>query len=201
MALVHEITLLAGARKRRKRVGRGESSGLGKTAGRGHKGLQSRSGGGTRRLTEGGQMPIFRRLPKRGFNNYNFRTEFEIVNLSTLNERFSDGDTVDLERLRAARLVQGADALVKILAKGALERKLTVEAHAFSKQARELIEKVGGQARLIERRTPQEAAKAKRNSVKFGDKRAAKRPKSSSARLAKKKAAAVAASASTKSTD
>ena len=193
MSLVHEITALAGTRKRRKRVGRGESSGLGKTAGRGHKGLQSRSGGGTRRLTEGGQTPIFRRLPKRGFNNYNFRTEFEIINLSTLNGRFSDGDTVDLEKMRAARLVQGTNALVKILAKGALERKLTVEAHAFSKQARELIEKAGGQARLIERRTPQEAAKAKRNSVKNAGGKRNKRSRSCSARLAKKNAAAAAA--------
>ncbi len=139
MSLAHEITALAGAGKRRKRVGRGESSGLGKTCGRGHKGLQSRSGGGTRRMTEGGQMPIFRRLPKRGFNNENFRTEFEIINLGTLNERFSDGDTVDLAKLRAARLVHGAKPLVKVLAKGALECKLTVEAHAFSKQAIELI--------------------------------------------------------------
>lgn len=201
MSLVHEITALAGGRKRRKRVGRGESSGSGKTSGRGHKGLQSRSGGGVRKLTEGGQMPIFRRLPKRGFNNYNFRTEFNIVNLSSLNDRFSDGDTVDLAKLRAERLVQGSGVLVKILAKGVLERKLTIEAHAFSKQAKELIEKAGGQVRLIERRTPQAAAKAKRNSVKFGEKRPTRGPKSGSARLAKKKAAAVAASATAKSTD
>ena len=190
MSLVHEITTLAGAGKRRKRVGRGESSGLGKTCGRGHKGLQSRSGGGTRRMTEGGQMPIFRRLPKRGFNNENFRTEFEVINIATLNERFSDGDTVDLAKLRAARLVHGAKPLVKVLAKGVLERKLTVEAHAFSKQAIELIEKAGGQARLIERRTPQEAAKAKRNSVKNAGGKRNKRRGSVSARLAKKNAAA-----------
>ncbi len=191
MSLVHEITKLAGAAKRRKRVGRGESSGSGKTCGRGHKGLQSRSGGGTRRMTEGGQMPIFRRLPKRGFNNENFRTEFEIINLATLNERFSDGDTVDLAKLRAARLVHGAKPLVKVLAKGDLKRKLTVEAHAFSKQAMKLIEKAGGQARLIERRTPQEAAKAKRNSVKnAGGKRNKRRRSGCSARLAKKNAAA-----------
>lgn len=198
MSLVHEITALAGSAKRRKRVGRGESSGWGKTCGRGHKGLQSRSGGGTRRMTEGGQMPIFRRLPKRGFNNENFRTEFEIINLATLNERFSDGDTVDLAKLRAARLVHGAKPLVKVLAKGALERKLTIEAHAFSKQAIELIEKAGGQARLIERRTPQEAAKAKRNSVKNAGGKRNKRSGSVSARLAKKNAAA---SATAKNSD
>ncbi len=190
MSLAHEITALAGAAKRRKRVGRGESSGWGKTCGRGHKGLQSRSGGGTRRMTEGGQMPIFRRLPKRGFNNENFRTEFEIINLATLNERFSDGDTVDMAKLQAARLVHGAKPLVKVLAKGALKRKLTIEAHAFSKQAIELIEKAGGQARLIERRTPQEAAKAKRNSVKKAGGKRNKRSRSGSARLAKKNAAA-----------
>ena len=135
-------------------------------------------------------------MPKRGFSNYNFRTEFEIVNLAALNERFADGDTVDLETLRAARLVQGRKPLVKVLAKGTLERKLTVEAHAFSKQAIESIEKAGGQARVIERRTPQEAAKAKHKSVERGTKRSAKRLKSGSARLAKKKAAAEAQAAS-----
>jgi large subunit ribosomal protein L15 len=111
-------------------------------------------------------MPIFRRLPKRGFSNFNFRTEYQVVNLATLEDRFAAGDSVDLERLKKARLVHGAKPLVKVLATGALEKKLTVHAHAFSKKAREAIEKVGGSAQLIKRRTPQEAARAKRNTAK-----------------------------------
>ena len=94
----------AGAYKRRKRVGRGDGSGKGKTCGRGHKGCQSRSGGGVRPLTEGGQMPFFRRMPKRGFSNFQFRDEFEIVNVGALDQRFRDGDTVDTDVLRKLRL-------------------------------------------------------------------------------------------------
>lgn len=163
MTFVHEITAAAGARKRRKRRGRGESSGLGKTAGRGNKGLQSRTGGGARPLTEGGQMPMFRRLPKRGFSNYNFRTEYQVVNVGVLGERFADGERVDVQRLREARLVHGSAPRVKILGDGALEKRLTVEAHAFSRHAAELIQKAGGTVSLIARRSPQEAAAAKRH--------------------------------------
>ncbi len=161
-----EITSAAGAHKRRKRVGRGESSGMGKTCTRGNKGCQSRSGGGTRPLHEGGQMPIFRRLPKRGFSNVQFATRVEVVNLARLEAFFNDGDTVDVAVLRQRHLVGGAQPLVKILAKGVLSKKLTVEAHAFSGKAKELIEKAGGTARLIERRSAAEKAAAKRNSAK-----------------------------------
>ncbi len=164
--MLNEVTRQAGARKRRKRVGRGRSSGRGKTCGRGHKGSQSRSGGGAHRLHEGGQMPIFRRIPKRGFSNFNFRTEYEIVNVSTLDERFQDGETVDLDVLKKLRLVRGQRPLVKILAKGTLGKKLTVEAHVFSAKARAAIEQVGGTVKVIERRSPQDAARAKRNTAK-----------------------------------
>ncbi|MBN2446703.1 MAG: 50S ribosomal protein L15 [Phycisphaerae bacterium] len=163
--MLNEITAAAGRHKRRKRVGRGESSGKGKTCGRGNKGCQSRAGGGVRRLTEGGQMPIFRRLPKRGFSNFNFRTEFETVNVCELERRFDDGAMVDCDTLKKLRLVQGADPLVKILAKGTLSKKLTVQAHAFSGKARELIEKAGGSVSIIERLDPGAAWKAKRFSA------------------------------------
>ena len=164
--MLNEVTRRAGAHKRPKRVGRGRSSGRGKTCGRGHKGSQSRSGGGAHRLHEGGQMPIFRRIPKRGFSNFNFRTEYEIVNVSTLDERFQDGETVDLDVLKKLRLVRGQRPLVKILAKGTLGKKLTVEAHVFSVKARAAIEQAGGTAKVIERRSPQDAARAKRNTAK-----------------------------------
>lgn len=162
---VHEITALAGARKRRKRRGRGESSGLGKTSGRGHKGMQARSGGGARPLSEGGAFPLFRRVPKRGFNNYNFRTEYAVVNLGKLNECFTDGQTVDAAALREHKLIGGGRP-VKVLAKGTLERKLTVECDAISQAAREQIEKAGGSIKLIDRKDPKALAKAKRGSAK-----------------------------------
>ena len=163
--MLNEVTSQAGAQKGRKRVGRGRSGGAGKTCGRGHKGSQSRAGGGAHPLHEGGQMPIFRRLPKRGFSNFKFRTEYEIVDVAVLDACFQDGETVDLDALCKLRLVQGRRPLVKILANGKLGRKLTVEAHAFSAQARAAIEQAGGTANVIERRSPQEAARAKRNTA------------------------------------
>jgi large subunit ribosomal protein L15 len=180
--MLSEFTKLAGRGKRRKRVGRGESSGRGKTSGRGHKGCLSRSGGGPHPLAEGGQMPIFRRLPKRGFSNQNFRTTFELVNLAALERRCADGDTVNVDVLKKLRLVQGRRPLVKILAKGRLGKKLTVEAHAFSNTARQVIEDAGGTARLIERPNPAAAARAKRNTAK------SRQRESSSTRLEKKRA-------------
>jgi len=135
------------AKKRRKRVGRGMGSGHGKTSGRGQKGLGARSGGKTRVLSEGGQMPLFRRLPKRGFNNYNFRTEYQVVNVGTLNERFEDGATVTPVALREAGLIHRPSDPVKILGTGELSKKLVVEATAFSASAREKIEKAGGQVK------------------------------------------------------
>ncbi len=163
---IHEITTLAGAHKRRKRVGRGESSGAGKSAGRGNKGDQSRTGGGARVFTMGGQLPIFRRLPKRGFNNFNFRTEYRAINLDLLAERFTAGESVTVDALRGRGLISGAGTLVKVLGRGELPHKLTLEVHAISRSAREAVEKVGGTVRLIERKDPAALAKAKRNSKK-----------------------------------
>jgi len=131
----------AGAVKKRKRLGRGTGSGLGKTSGKGHKGRGSRSGGNTPPGYEGGQMPLARRLPKRGFRNP-FREEYQIINLSSL-ERFAPGSVVDLAVLREAGLVRG-QRKVKILADGELTKTLTVKAHAFSQKAREKIMALGG---------------------------------------------------------
>lgn len=164
--MLNEITMRAGAHRRRKRVGRGEASGHGKTCGRGNKGCQSRAGGGVRPLHEGGQMPIFRRLPKRGFSNFEFRTEYQVVNLSRLEKTFADGQTVDAAALRQQGLVRGTAPLIKVLGSGALSRKLTVEAHAFSAAAKDAIEKAGGTARLIERTAAADKARAKRNTAK-----------------------------------
>jgi len=111
-------------------------------------------------------MPIFRRLPKRGFNNVQFRTEYQVVNLTTLEQRFQSGQTVNPEVLRQQGLVHGADPLVKILGSGTLTKKLVVEAHAFSGSAQQAIENAGGQVRLIERIDPAQKAKAKRGSAK-----------------------------------
>jgi large subunit ribosomal protein L15 len=110
-------------------------------------------------------MPLFRRLPKRGFNNFNFRTDYQVVNLLDLDKRFDDGATVDLDALKAARLVNGRQPLVKVLNKGQLTKKLTVHAHAFSSKAKAAIEQAGGAANLIERVKPAEAWAAKRRTV------------------------------------
>lgn len=162
--MLNDVTKEVGGHRRPRRVGRGRSSGRGKTCGRGHKGCRSRSGGGTRPLHEGGQMPIFRRLPKRGFSNYEFRTEYVVVNLSRLDAGFESGATVDPKALAERGLIGSVRAPLKVLGKGALTKKLTVNAHAFSKAAREAIEKAGGTALLIERRDPAELARAKRGS-------------------------------------
>jgi len=137
----------AGSSKNRKRVGRGQGSGLGKTAGRGHKGSKSRAGGSTKVGYEGGQMPLHRRLPKRGFYNP-FRTEYEIVNLSGLTA-FEAGSVVDPAALRAAGLVRNTNMPVKILAKGSIDRKLTVKAQGFSGAARKAIEAQGGEVEVL----------------------------------------------------
>lgn len=139
---LHELKPAEGSRKVRNRVGRGIGSGNGKTAGRGHKGQNARSGGGVRLGFEGGQTPLFRRLPKRGFTNIN-RKEFTIVNLSTLN-RFEDGTEVTPELLLETGVISKLNDGVKILASGAVEKKLTVKAHKFSSSAKEAIEAAGG---------------------------------------------------------
>ena len=144
---LHEIQAPPGANKRTKRVGRGPGSGHGKTSTRGHKGQKARSGGGVRPGFEGGQMPLIRRVPKRGFTNI-FRVEVEIVNVAALN-RFDDGTVVDIDTLKKAGMVRNRAANVKILGKGDLTKKLTVKATAFSKSAIEKIQAAGGATETI----------------------------------------------------
>lgn len=141
---LHNLKPRPGAKHRIKRLGCGESSGLGKTSGRGHKGQKSRSGGGVRPGFEGGQMPLHRRLPKRGFNNARFQDKVAVVNVSSLDQRFEDGDTVNMETLKAARLVKGTYDGVKVLGNGDLSKKLTVSGCKVSATAKEKIEKAGG---------------------------------------------------------
>ncbi|WP_459503667.1 50S ribosomal protein L15 [Bacillus sp. C1] len=144
---LHELQPAEGSRKVRNRVGRGIGSGNGKTAGKGHKGQNARSGGGVRLGFEGGQTPLFRRLPKRGFTNIN-RKEFTIVNLTTLN-RFEDGTEVTPELLLETGVISKLNDGVKVLASGAVEKKLTVKAHKFSSSAKEAIEAAGGTVEVI----------------------------------------------------
>ena len=132
----------------RKRVGRGPGSGTGKTSGKGHKGQNARSGGGVRPGFEGGQLPLFRRLSKRGFNNYNFRTVYATVNVGDL-ERFEEGTTVTKELLIEVGLVKKELDGIKILGNGELTKKLTVKADKFSSTAKEKIENVGGTTEVI----------------------------------------------------
>jgi large subunit ribosomal protein L15 len=133
-----------GANKKPRRVGRGQSSGLGTTAGRGNKGQQSRSGGKAYPGFEGGQMPLYRRLPMRGFSNARFRKEWQVVNLSDIEARFEAGEVVDGASLLARRLVKKAEALVKILGEGELSKALTFQVDKVSASARAKIEKAGG---------------------------------------------------------
>lgn len=145
-------------RKARKRVGRGESSGLGKTAGKGSNGQKSRAGGGTKPGFEGGQMPIIRRTPKRGFSNYPFKKEYAIINLDTLN-RFEEGTVVTPEILLETGLVKKLYDGVKVLGNGALDKKVSVEAHKVSKSAQKAIEEKGGTVEIIEVKTFADVAK------------------------------------------
>lgn len=144
---LHELKPAAGSRKERNRVGRGIGSGNGKTAGKGHKGQNARSGGGVRPGFEGGQNPLFRRLPKRGFTNIN-RKEYAIVNLDALN-RFENGSEVTPELLLETGVVSNAKAGIKVLGNGTLNVKLTVKAHKFSASAKEAIENAGGSIEVI----------------------------------------------------
>jgi large subunit ribosomal protein L15 len=137
-----------GAKHAKKRVGRGQGSGNGKTAGRGHKGAQSRSGYSYKRGFEGGQMPLHRRVPKRGFNNPT-RVEYEVINLDTLGERFDAGTVVTLELLAERRLVSGSRSRLKVLGRGEVGKALTVHAHKFSGKAAEKIAAAGGATELI----------------------------------------------------
>lgn len=144
---LHEMKYTEGARRERKRIGRGHASGNGKTAGKGHKGQNARSGGGVRLGFEGGQTPLARRLPKRGFTNFN-RKEYAIVNVASLN-RFEDGTEVTPELLIENGIVKKELDGIKILGQGELERKLVVKANKFSKSAVTIIEQVGGKAEVI----------------------------------------------------
>ncbi|WP_461201274.1 50S ribosomal protein L15 [Anoxybacillus sp. TBDG-1] len=144
---LHELQPAPGSRKERNRVGRGIGSGNGKTSGKGHKGQNARSGGGVRIGFEGGQTPLFRRLPKRGFTNIH-RKEYAIVNLEALN-RFEDGTEVTPELLLETGVVSKLKAGIKVLGNGELTKKLTVKAHKFSTSAKEAIEAAGGTTEVI----------------------------------------------------
>ena len=144
---LHELSPAPGSTREVKRIGRGHGSGWGKTAGKGHKGQKARSGGGVRPGFEGGQMPLQRRVPKRGFNNI-FATRYASINVAALN-KFEDGAVVDAAALKEAGLIKKEYDGVKILGNGNVEKKLTVKAAAFSEAAKAKIEAAGGKAEVI----------------------------------------------------
>jgi len=144
---LHDMKYNEGARKVSKRIGRGQGSGTGKTAGKGHKGQNARSGGGVAIGFEGGQTPIYKRIPKRGFTNFT-RKEYAVVNLDTLN-RFEDGANVTPELLKECGIVKKMLDGVKILGNGSLDKKLNVTCHKISKTAKEAIEKAGGSVEVL----------------------------------------------------
>ena len=146
---LHDIAPTPGSKHRRKRVGRGDSSGLGKTAGRGEKGQKSRTGAVIRPFFEGGQIPLFRRLPKRGFKNAD-RIIYALVNLDKLNDNFEAGDVVDFDALRAKKLLAKSDTIIKILANGEITKALTVKAAKFSAAAAAKIQAAGGTVEIVE---------------------------------------------------
>ena len=145
---LHELNASPEA-KTRKRVGRGPGSGLGKTAGRGENGQKSRSGASIPAWFQGGQTPLYRRLPKRGFNNARFRTEYATINLSDLNKYFNEGDVVTPELLKEKGIIKKQLCGVKVLGNGELEKKLTIRANRFSSSAVTKIESAGGKAEVI----------------------------------------------------
>ena len=145
---LNDLKPARGAKKGRRRVGRGPGSGTGKTAGRGHKGQKSRSGYSRRWGFEGGQMPLARRIPKRGFTNRS-RVEYQVVNLRDLERVFDNGDTASLETMAHKGLVNAGSKPVKVLATGELTKKLTVQAHKFSNAAQASIEKAGGACEVV----------------------------------------------------
>jgi len=138
------LTAPEGANKKKRIVGRGSSSGRGTTAGRGNKGQQSRSGGKVYVGFEGGQMPLYRRIAKRGFSNYPFRKEYEVFNLRDLEGKYADGETVNRESLVLKGMLKKASALVKVLGDGEISKKVTVDVDKVSASAKEKIEKAGG---------------------------------------------------------
>ncbi|HTK90755.1 MAG TPA: 50S ribosomal protein L15 [Verrucomicrobiae bacterium] len=147
---IEDLRPAAGATKKRKRLGRGPGSGTGKTSGKGNKGLNARSGGGVRPGFEGGQMPLYRRLPKRGFLPFGGKTELAIVNLKDVAARFGAGSVVDPDSLLQARLIKKADrGGVKVLGDGDLGHALTVRAHKISESARKKVEAAGGRVEVL----------------------------------------------------
>ena len=145
---LHELEKNIGATYKRKIVGRGRGSGLGKTSGKGHKGQNARSGGGVRAIFEGGQTPLYRRLPKRGFNNYEFAIKYAVINVGDLN-RFEDGTVVSPALLKEVGLVKKQLDGIKVLGNGILEKKLTIQANKFSKTALEKIEASGSKFEVM----------------------------------------------------
>ena len=145
---LHELSPAEGSVKEGFRKGRGAGSGNGKTAGKGHKGQNARSGGGVRPGFEGGQLPLYRKLPKRGFNNSRFGNAYAVVNVKSLN-KFNDGDVVDCKALLDAGIINNAFDGVKVLGEGELTKKLTVKAAVFSASAKEKIEAVGGKTEVV----------------------------------------------------
>ena len=145
---LHELEKSIGATSRKKRVGRGPGSGLGKTSGRGQKGQNARSGGGVSPVFEGGQLPLFRRVPKRGFSNKRFKTEYAVINVEDLNV-FDDNTLVTPALLKEKGIVKKQLAGIKVLGNGKLEKKLTIQAHKFSNSALKRIEEAGSKAEVI----------------------------------------------------
>lgn len=146
--LNYEITSIAGKYKKRRRVGRGNGSGYGKTAGRGHKGAGQRAGSTSVSLFEGGQMPLFRRLPKRGFSNAGFKNSYEIINVSQL-ELFEDGAVIGVEQLLTAGLIGSEKSKIKVLGDGDITKRIEITANRFSKSAEQKILASGGKVNVI----------------------------------------------------
>ena len=146
---VHELFPAPGSTKNRKRIGQGIGSGTGKTSGKGHKGQKARAGGGVRPGFEGGQMPIYRRTPKRGFSNFRFAKNYQIVNVADLENRFEAGTEISVNELFKAGLVRSLLGPVKILGEGQISKAFNIRANAFSRQAAEKIQAAGGKAEVV----------------------------------------------------
>ncbi|MBQ8583834.1 MAG: 50S ribosomal protein L15 [Clostridia bacterium] len=145
---LHELSPAEGSTQEKFRKGRGPGSGNGKTAGKGHKGQNARSGGGVRPGFEGGQLPLYRKLPKRGFNNFRFAKKYSVINVQSLN-KFNDGEVVDCAALLAMGVINNVFDGVKVLGEGELTKKLTVKAAVFSASAKEKIEAAGGKTEVV----------------------------------------------------
>jgi large subunit ribosomal protein L15 len=189
MIRLHNLKPRPGSRHRVKRLGIGESSGHGKTSGKGHKGQKARSGGSIRLGFEGGQMPLIRRLPKRGFNNAAFKKTYALINLDDLNQ-FKAGTVVNEEMLRDGKHIRGKVAGLKILGRGELKHGLTIEADRFSGSAKEKIEKAGGTVTLRERKSLTdgkrfESAEGKQETPKQAVPKAKAKPKKPAAKKKK----------------